>query len=39
MVVFKVADIDNAALQCTTSCACGGNFEHLSSVNWLLFLK
>ena len=32
MVVLKVAEIDNAALQCTTLCAYGGNFEYSSSV-------
>ena len=28
MAVFKVADVENAALQCTTLYVCGGNFEH-----------
>ena len=39
MAVFKVAEVDNAALQWTTLCVCGGNFEHYISVNWWLFLK
>ena len=33
MVVFDVAEVDSAALQCTALCACGGNCEHLMSVN------
>ena len=39
MAVFKVAELDNAALQCTALCVCCGNFEHYISVNWWLFLK
>ena len=39
MAVFKIAEVDNAALQFTTLCACGGNFEHYISVNLLLFLQ
>ena len=33
MAVFNVAEVNNAALQCTIPCACGGNFEHLISVH------
>ena len=39
MAVFKVAEVNNTALQCTILCVCGGNFEHYISVNWWLFLK
>ena len=39
MAVFKVAEVEKAALQCTTLCVCGGNFEHYISVNLWLFLK
>ena len=31
--IFKVAEVDKAALQCPTLCAYGGNFEHSISVH------
>ena len=39
MAVFNVAEVDNAALQCTTLCACGGNCEHYVCLLMIVFIK
>ena len=32
MAVFKVAEVENAALQCATLCVCGGNCYDIKPV-------
>ena len=39
MAVFKVAEVQNAAFQCMTICACGGNFEHYIFCKLMIVFK